>query len=65
MNPHACDETCVCPIHETPLIYAPSVDDHACQDVTCVHGHGMKSSDVLIVNYNGVEMTMDDPRFLA
>lgn len=42
MTPHACDETCVCPIHETPLIYAPSIDDHACQDIECVFGHGTK-----------------------
>lgn len=37
---HVCDDRCVCPVHQTPLFYAPSVDDHACQDVTCVHGHG-------------------------
>ena len=37
---HECDETCVCPVHGTPLIYHPAGDDHACQDVTCEHGHG-------------------------
>lgn len=42
MTPHACDETCVCPFHQTPLIYAPSIDDHACQDIECTFGHGMK-----------------------
>lgn len=41
MTPHTCDEGCVCPDHETPLIYSPAWDEHACQDVTCVHGHGM------------------------
>jgi hypothetical protein len=38
--PHRCDETCVCPIHGTPLIYAPLIDDHACQDARCVLGRG-------------------------
>lgn len=38
--PHHCDETCVCPIHDTPLIYAPRLDDHACQDPGCVLGGG-------------------------
>lgn len=37
---HRCGDRCICPIHETPLIYAPGKDDHACQDVDCVHGHG-------------------------
>lgn len=37
---HACDDTCVCPVHGTPLIYAPAWDDHACQDITCEYGHG-------------------------
>jgi hypothetical protein len=38
--PHRCDETCVCPIHDTPLIYAPAIDDHACQDADCILGGG-------------------------
>lgn len=37
---HRCDERCVCPVHDTPLFYSPSNDDHACTDVDCVHGHG-------------------------
>lgn len=40
-----CDEHCVCPVHGTPLIYWPAGDDHACQDVDCRYGHGMKSAD--------------------
>lgn len=39
--PHECDHLCVCPIHQTPLFYARSIDDHACQDVNCQYGHGM------------------------
>lgn len=38
---HICDDGCACPIHDTPLIYWPHGDEHACQDVTCEHGHGM------------------------
>lgn len=38
---HRCDEGCTCPVHGTPLIYWPAGDDHACQDVNCVYGHGM------------------------
>jgi hypothetical protein len=37
---HVCDDRCLCPVHGTPLLYAPSTDDHACQDVDCVHGRG-------------------------
>lgn len=37
---HECDEHCACPVHGTPMIYWPAGDDHACQDVTCKHGHG-------------------------
>jgi hypothetical protein len=37
---HRCNERCVCPIHGTPLIYAPTLDDHACQDGDCVLGGG-------------------------
>jgi hypothetical protein len=39
-----CDERCVCPVHSTPLLYAPASDEHACQDVNCRHGHGMAGS---------------------
>ena len=42
MKSHVCDETCICPFHELPLMYAPSVDDHACPIITCAFGHGMK-----------------------
>lgn len=30
----------MCPIHDTPLIYAAVIDDHACQDGGCVLGSG-------------------------
>jgi hypothetical protein len=40
-RPHVCDDRCTCPVHDTPLIYSPTQDDHACQDVTCKHGHGI------------------------
>lgn len=39
-TPHRCDETCVCPIHDTPLIYASAIDDHACQNASCPLGLG-------------------------
>ena len=39
---HHCDERCVCPVHGTALIYAPASGEHACQDIDCVHGHGMR-----------------------
>jgi hypothetical protein len=39
-----CDERCVCPVHGTPLLYWPAGDDHACQDVNCHYGHGMRSA---------------------
>jgi hypothetical protein len=39
-----CDERCVCPVHGTPLIYWPAGEDHACQDVNCRYGHGMKDA---------------------
>lgn len=37
-----CDDHCVCPVHGTPLMYWPAGDEHACQDVNCQYGHGMK-----------------------
>jgi hypothetical protein len=40
--PHRCDDSCVCPIHGTPLYYWPAGDDHACQDPQCQHAHGVK-----------------------
>lgn len=40
---HKCDETCVCPIHRTPLWFAPKTGEHACQDINCVHGHGLRT----------------------
>ncbi|WP_329492490.1 hypothetical protein OG618_36985 (plasmid) [Kitasatospora sp. NBC_01246] len=37
---HQCDDLCVCPVHLTPLLYAPVAGDHACQNADCEHGHG-------------------------
>jgi hypothetical protein len=37
---HRCDDDCTCPIHGTPLLYAPASDAHACQDPDCEHAHG-------------------------
>ena len=42
-EPHRCDDECVCPRHGTPMIYAPARDDHACQDVNCPYGHGLRA----------------------
>jgi hypothetical protein len=40
---HKCDERCICPIHRTPLIYAPGPNEHACQDIDCTYGHGLET----------------------
>lgn len=45
---HDCTEKCQCPIHHTPLIYAPGTDDHACQDASCPLGHGLMKWPVTI-----------------
>lgn len=29
------EESCLCPVHDTPLWYWPKGDLHACQDPTC------------------------------
>jgi hypothetical protein len=39
-KPHRCDETCLCAVHGTALIYSPAFDDHACQDSSCKYAHG-------------------------
>ena len=45
---HRCDGSCACPVHGTPLIYWPAGDDHACQDITCEYGHGMREPEKVI-----------------
>jgi hypothetical protein len=40
VSQHVCDDDCVCPIHHTPLYYAPASNDHACQDSACQWGAG-------------------------
>lgn len=39
---HHCDYVCICPVHETPLLYCLGTDEHACQDPECVHAHGIE-----------------------
>ncbi|MFJ1667384.1 hypothetical protein ACIOK4_13545 [Streptomyces bottropensis] len=39
-----CDERCLCPVHGTPMFYVHADGDHACQDVNCRYGHGVKSA---------------------
>jgi hypothetical protein len=40
VQPHRCDDDCTCPVHGTPLLYAPASNEHACQDPDCEHAHG-------------------------
>jgi hypothetical protein len=40
---HRCDERCTCPVHGTPMYFAPSTGEHACQDVDCKYGHGYET----------------------
>ncbi len=42
-QPHRCSASCRCPVHATPMIYSPAYDDHACQDVNCMYGHGVRA----------------------
>lgn len=44
-KPHRCDETCLCAVHGTALIYSPAFDDHACQDSSCKYAHGGAPDD--------------------
>ena len=41
---HRCDERCVCPIHETELMYAPAWNEHACTDIYCEFAHGLEDN---------------------
>lgn len=41
-RPHRCTDRCRCPIHETPLLYWPAGDDHACQEAGCEYAQGFK-----------------------
>jgi hypothetical protein len=43
--PHCCTNRCRCPVHQTPLIYWPGGDDHACQDADCEYAHGFKPAE--------------------
>lgn len=37
---HRCDQSCRCPVHETPLLYNEAKQQHACQDPQCEFAHG-------------------------
>jgi len=39
--PHRCDDSCVCPVHGTPLWYSQAADIHACQDPDCINRAGV------------------------
>jgi hypothetical protein len=41
---HLCDDRCICPVHDTPMWYSRSCDDHACQDPDCVFAHGFNEA---------------------
>jgi hypothetical protein len=41
---HRCDERCVCPVHETELMYAPAWDEHACTDIYCEFAHSLEGN---------------------
>ena len=41
---HRCDETCVCPVHNTPLLWARSQRLHACQDPDCRYATGVENN---------------------
>lgn len=45
---HRCDDSCVCPIHDTPMLYAAATARHACQDPDCIHAHGV---DLVALRY--------------
>jgi|GEM_PF-6757482 len=36
---HRCDESCACPADGLPMIYAPSIGQHACQNPDCEYAH--------------------------
>lgn len=38
---HTCGDTCVCPVHGTPMFYAASDRLHACQDPDCQYATGV------------------------
>jgi hypothetical protein len=41
MKRHVCKvETCLCPIHETPMYYSIGMDEHACQNSDCKFAKG-------------------------
>jgi hypothetical protein len=42
LSTHRCDDDCTCPIHKTPLFYAPASNEHACQDPDCIHAQGLQ-----------------------
>jgi hypothetical protein len=56
---HRCDDSCLCPIHGTPMLYAASTWLHACQDSDCVHAHGV---DLVALRYADLRRAYADLR---
>lgn len=48
MQPHKCDDRCVCHEHTDPkpLYYNRRWDEHACSDPECANAHGMKPPQI-------------------
>lgn len=42
------EDQCVCPIHQTPLLYNEVSEDHACQNIMCLYAHGFVAMDTEI-----------------
>jgi hypothetical protein len=40
---HRCDDRCVCPSHDTLLLWNRHHDLHACQDPGCRYAHGLEN----------------------
>jgi hypothetical protein len=46
-------------VHDTPLIYWPGGDDHACQDAACEYAQGFRAVEIPPVE---IEITVDASR---
>lgn len=48
-NPeHICTTECVCPVHNTQLLFNPDSGDHACRDIMCIYAHGFQKLNRVI-----------------
>ena len=54
LSRHRCDNLCVCPVHETPLLFALYSGEHVCQDRDCVHAHGIVYTPAMDARYPDV-----------